>query len=451
MTDAALTGQTTELLQAMIRNACVNDGTPESGEETRNSDLLQTFLEGAGLETQQYDSRPGRGSIVARIEGSDPNAKSLCLMGHTDVVPVSPDGWSNDPFGGELIRDTDGHLEIWGRGAVDMLNLTSSMAVAFRDLARTGFQPKGDLIYFGVADEEAGGAWGAEWMFEHHRDVIDADYCLTELGGWSSVDDHGTRHVTINTGEKGLAWRTLRVRGTPGHGSMPYGADNALVKAAEVVRRLSEHRPTPYIGEAWRAQVDAMGLPDEFRAALLDPARLYDTIATLPIPIARTCHAMTHTTISPNVGHGGQKTNVIPDTVDIEVDIRTVPGVTGEDVDAMLADALGDLADQVEVTTLQSAEATQSPTDNPLWDVLAKNIQVVYPGAKIVPGLVVGGTDARFYRDRGRVAYGAGLFSPDMTAASFGDRFHGHDERIDVDSLALATQFWIDIAGDLLT
>jgi len=450
MTDAALTGETTELLQAMIRNACVNDGSPDSGEETRNADLLQTFLEGAGLDTQRYESRPGRASIVARIEGSEPDAPSLCLMGHTDVVPVSPDGWSNDPFGGELIRNAEGQDEVWGRGAIDMLNLTSSMAVAFRHLARTGFQPKGDLIYFGVADEEAGGTWGAEWMFEHHPEVIDADYCLTELGGWSSVDDRGTRHVTINIGEKGMSWRRLRVRGTPGHGSMPYGADNALVKAAEVVRRLSEHRPLPYLGETWRAQVDAMGLPDDLRVALLDPASVYDTIATLPVPVARTCHALTHTTISPNVGHGGQKTNVIPDTVDIEVDIRTVPGVTDADVDAMLSDALGDLAGQVESTPLQIGEATQSPTDNPLWDILAKHVQIVYPGAKVVPGLVVGGTDARFYRHRGRVAYGAGLFSPGMSAATFGNRFHGHDERIDVDSLALSTQFWIDIAKDLI-
>ena len=122
-------------------------------------------------------------------------------MGHTDVVPVSPDGWERDPFGGELVRNEAGQDEVWGRGAIDMLNLTSSMAVAFRHLADTGFRPRGDLIYFGVADEEAGGTWGAEWMFEHHPDVIDADYVLTELGGWSSVDDHGQRHVTVNIGE----------------------------------------------------------------------------------------------------------------------------------------------------------------------------------------------------------------------------------------------------------
>lgn len=445
MPDAVLTGETVELLQALIRNACVNDGTPGSGEEVRNADLLETFLDGAGLDIERYASRPGRDSVVARIEGSDPDAPSLCLMGHTDVVPVSPDGWHHDPFGGELI---DG--EVWGRGAIDMLNLTSSMAVAFRHLARTGFRPRGSLIYFGVADEEAGGTWGAEWMFDHHPDVIDADFVLTELGGWSIVDDHGHRHVTVNVGEKGLAWRRLRVHGTPGHGSMPFGADNALVKAAEIVRRLTAHRTAAYIGDAWRAQVASMGLPGELAAALVDPARVFDTVATLPVPVARMCHAQTHTTISPNVVHGGVKTNVIPDVVDLEVDIRTVPGTTREDVDAMLADVLGDLAPHVDVTVLQHGDPTQSPTDTALWDTLARRTQVAYPGAALVPGLVTGGTDARFYRERGRVAYGAGLFSPSIDFSTFGSRFHGHDERIDVDSLALATDFWIGIAQDLI-
>ena len=178
----AFTGPTTELLQEMIRNACVNDGTPDSGEEIRNADLLAHYFEGAGLDVQRFESRPGRSSIVARIEGSDPAAPSLCLMGHTDVVPVNPDGWSQDPFGGEVLRGPDGRDEVWGRGAIDMLNITSSQAVAFRQLAREGFRPRGTLIYFGVADEEAGGHWGAEYMADHHWDAIGADYVLTETG-----------------------------------------------------------------------------------------------------------------------------------------------------------------------------------------------------------------------------------------------------------------------------
>ena len=130
------TATTVELLQTMIQNACVNDGTADSGNEVLNSDALETFLEGPGIDIETFEPHPGRKSLVARIEGSDANAPSLCLMGHTDVVPVNPDGWSRDPFGGELI---DG--EVWGRGAVDMLYLTASQAVAFKHLAETGVQP----------------------------------------------------------------------------------------------------------------------------------------------------------------------------------------------------------------------------------------------------------------------------------------------------------------------
>lgn len=440
-----LTGTTVELLQGLIRNECVNDGTPDSGGETRNADLLQTFLEGAGLDVQRFESRPGRGSLVARIEGTDPDAPSLCLMGHTDVVPVNPDGWSRDPFGGELI---DG--EVWGRGAIDMLNITSSMAVAFRDLARSNWRPKGTLIYFGVADEEAGGHWGAEWMLDHHWDAVGADYVLTESGGWSSVGHDGVRRIVVNVGEKGIAWRRLRVHGSPGHGSMPFGADNALIKAAEVIRRIAAYRPAAKIDDIWRAQVEAMSQPDDVKAALLDPARIWGAIEQMPASAARGCHAQTHTTFSPNVVHGGQKTNTIPDVVDIDVDIRTVPGTTDDDVAQHLAEALGEMAQYVEISPLQSFLSTASSYDNPFWDVLERQAQVAYPGAQLQPGLIVGGTDARFYRSKGSVAYGAAMFSPSMTLSSFGSRFHGNDERIDVESLALSTDYWVGIAKDLL-
>ena len=248
MTDAeAFTGPTTELLQALIRNECVNDGTPDSGNEVAQrrppADLPRGRRPRRPALRQppgpHVDRRPHRGPAI-------PTAPTLCLMGHTDVVPVNPDGWSNDPFGGELI---DG--EVWGRGAIDMLNITSSMAVAFRQLATEGFRPQGTLIYFGVADEEAGGHWGAEYMLDQHWDAVGADYVLTESGGWSQVGADGTRHVTVNVAEKGLAWRRLRVHGTPGHGSMPYGADNALITAAEIVRRLVAFRPTPNLDDLW--------------------------------------------------------------------------------------------------------------------------------------------------------------------------------------------------------
>jgi acetylornithine deacetylase/succinyl-diaminopimelate desuccinylase-like protein len=438
-TDAGLTNETVELLQTLIRNECVNDGQRTSGEEERNSDLLETFLEGPGVEMEHFDCLPGRRSMVARIEGTDPEAPSLCLMGHTDVVPVSLDGWSREPFSGDLI---DG--EVWGRGAVDMLNLTSSMAVAFRHIARSGFRPKGDLVYFGVADEEAGGTYGAKWMAEHHWDAMAADYVLTEFGGLPTATPDGKK-LTLAAGEKGLGWRRLTVKGTPGHGSMPFGADNALIKAAEVIRRLAEYRPAPKLTEMWQHQVSTLTLDDDVKAALLDPESVWDAVAGLDSPaLSRHLHACSHTTISPNVIQGGIKTNVIPDTVQIDVDIRTAPG-DSDNVNDHLRDALAELFDEVEIKHIHDDPATFSTTDTPMWHLLERMMQKAHPGAPLIPSLIVGATDARFYRDKGSVAYGAGLFSDRVSSGDFMSRFHGHDERVDVDSLALTTQLWLDV------
>ena len=325
-----LTDATVELLQVLIRNRCVNDGTETSGEEVRNADVLQQVIAGPDVDVDRYEAAPGRVSIVGRIAGSDPDAPSLCLMGHTDVVPVNESGWSEDPFGGDIIDGPDGP-EVWGRGAVDMLNLTASMAVTFRSLADSGFRPSGDLIFFGVADEEAGSAYGARWMADHHRDAIKADYVLTESGGLHSGPAEAP-FVGINIAEKGVAWRRLRVTGTPGHGSAPFRRDNALVKAAGVIQRLHDYRPAPRFHELWGQKVEALGLPDDMRAALLDPSAIDELLDTFPSAAAAShFHACTHTTFSPNLvdgsesGGGRMKVNVIPDTVVIDVDIDQPP------------------------------------------------------------------------------------------------------------------------------
>jgi len=444
-----LTGQTVELLRQLIRNSCVNDGTAESGQEVRTTDVLEQVLGTAGLAIERYEPTPGRRSIVARIEGSDPTAPKLCLMGHTDVVPVNPDGWTRDPFGGELVDGV-----VWGRGAVDMLNLTSSMAVAVRHLADTGFRPRGDLIFFAVADEESGSAHGARWVADHAADAIRADYVLTENGGLHSGPADAP-YVGVTIAEKGVAWRRLRVRGTPGHGSAPFRSDNALVKAASVIQRLSEYRPAPNLTELWRTKVETLGLDPATTALLLDPAAVDSVLDALPQRAAAAhLHACTHTTFSCNVVSGGSgarmKTNVIPDVVELEVDVRTLPGEGTDEVAAHLRAALGDLADSVEVEILMNDPASISRTDTPLWDSVQRAITRPFPTARVTPQMVVGFTDARVFRSLGAIAYGAGLLSPAVDPAEFGARFHGNDERIDVESLALSTRFWIDVVRDLL-
>lgn len=437
-------GEVTELLQTLIRNRCVNDGTVGSGQERRSVDALASYLESTPLDLEVYEPAPGRASLVGRIEGSDPSAPTLLLMGHTDVVPVTEERWTHDPFGGELI---DGH--VWGRGAVDMLNLTASMAVATRRLAAEGWSPRGTLVYLAVADEEALGAYGARHLVESERDAVMADYVLTEAGGFPIPMPDGLR-LPVIVGEKGTAWCRLTVRGTPGHGSQPYKTDNAVVTAAEVVRRIHEHRPQTQIHDVFRSFLEGLGLPEEVTGPLLSPESIDAALDALPLGMARQFHACTHTTLSPNVVHGGTKLNTIPDTVELDVDIRTLPGQSTEQAHDVLRDALGDLADEVEITEIESDEATASPTDTPLWDTLGRVTEAFYEGSAIVPYLTVGATDARFFRQAGGIAYGYGLFSQKLSFEDYGTMFHGDDERVDVESLALSTRLWDAVARDLL-
>jgi acetylornithine deacetylase/succinyl-diaminopimelate desuccinylase-like protein len=433
------TAEVTEVLQAFIRNACVNDGTADSGEEVRSADLVTNYLEGSGLDLEYYEPHAGRRSVLAKIEGSDPTAPGLMLMGHTDVVPVNPDTWSRDPFGGELVDGV-----VWGRGAVDMLNLTASMLVAFRRLADSGFRPRGTLSYLAVADEEASGTYGAEWLLEHELDALRTENVITESGGFQMGSRGGVR-LPVMVEEKGAMWSKLTVKGTPGHGSQPHRTDNAVLKAAQIVQRIGAYRPPARVSETWRRFVEGMQLPAE----LADPATLDAVIEGLPIGASRLFHSCTHTTMSPNVSNGGTKVNMIPDRAVVAVDIRTLPGVSADDVVAMLADACGDLWNEVEYE-IRDDGATSSPIDTPLWDAMSRVTGRLCEGSALVPMMMVGGTDNRYFRRAGAVGYGFGLFSERLRFEDFASMFHGNDERVDQESLRLSTELWTALAHDFL-
>lgn len=440
---ADVTDEVTELLQTLIRNECVNDGTQGSGQEQRSVDTLTGYLGAAGLESETYEAVPGRTSLVSRIEGRNPEAPTLLLMGHTDVVPVSPDGWDRDPFGGEVV---DGM--VWGRGAVDMLNMTASMAVAMKRLAASGFTPEGTLAYLAVADEESRGVYGADHLVRHEHDAVAADYVITETGGFRFPTSSGPR-LPVLVGEKGTFWCTLRISGTPGHGSQPFRTDNALVKASRVVQRLADYEPTARVTDIWREFVRGIELPDEAAKVLADPDRLGDD-DTLPLGMARMAHSSTHTTVAPTIMHGGTKTNVIPDRVDLRLDIRTLPGDNEAEVRAMLDDALGELAGDVEVVEYHDDPATESPVDTPLWHHLETVASEMVQGSALVPMLMIGATDARFFRRAGSVAYGFSLFSERLEYDDYATMFHGHNERVDQESLALATDLWQRVAREVV-
>lgn len=433
--DALLEGEVLELLQVLIRNRCVNDGTEASGCEERSAASLEAYL---GEPGEAVEPAPGRRSVVYRVPGRDPSAPALMLMGHLDVVPVTEEGWSVDPFGAEVI---DGM--VWGRGAVDMLNITAAMAAVFKPYL-TGYKPPpaGDLLFFGAADEENGGGLGAGWITEHRPELVECDYVLTEVA-FPAVRLPGRPPVyPVTAAEKGPAWRFIRATGAPSHGSQPYGTDNAVVKAAEAAAAVARSGGPAVITPEWRTFAEAVWDPGR-SAALLDPDRvdgeIEDMAAEDPL-LARWVHACTHTTFSPNVFHGGAKANIVADRAEVQLDVRLLPGQTGQDADDHLRKALGPLYEELEVEDIISVRASSSPAEGPMWEAIADAYESVAGSRRIVPALTPVATDGRFFRAGGAASYGVGLYDDRIAFSEFLGLFHGNDERVGVASLGLTAR-----------
>ncbi|MGH3649343.1 MAG: M20/M25/M40 family metallo-hydrolase [Acidimicrobiia bacterium] len=439
-----MSSQAVTLLQQLIRNQCVNDGTPQSGHEHRSVTTLRDFF---GVDGEVFEPVPGRQSLIYRVAGSVPDAPSLALVPHLDVVPVDPSGWSQDPFGAEII---DGY--VYGRGAVDMLNVTATMSVAVKPYLTGEKQPKGDLLFVAVADEEAGGALGAQALVSDRWDLVHADYLLTEVA-YPQVSYANETAVPVATGEKGTFWSLLRSTGTPGHGSAPYGSDNALQKMVEAVHGIFGEPMPVAITSEWRDFVATLDLADHLKEALVDPDRVDEAIDTLALTdplFARYAHAVTHLTISPNVLTAGMKSNVIASSAHASVDIRALTGMDRSFVDSHLYKAMGNARDDIDVEPIQDMESTFSPTGGPLWEVIADSVEHIEGHRRLLPTIMTVGTDARFWRPKGTVAYGVGLYDDRMDFSEMLALFHGHDERVSVESVNRTTTLYSEVLDRFL-
>jgi acetylornithine deacetylase/succinyl-diaminopimelate desuccinylase-like protein len=383
-----------------------------------------------------YEPRPGRVSALYEIPPTDPAAPRLLLMGHLDVVPVNESGWEHDPFGGEII---DGF--VWGRGAVDMLNQTAAMATVFKR-CRAGLlpTPPGGLAFLAVADEEAGGRWGAHYLTTHHWEDVACDYLITEIA-YPPIPTPGGLAYPINVAEKGPYWRRLTSRGIPGHASQPHGTDNALVPLASAMARIAETPPPVAITPEWVEFVNGLGLSESDRQTLVDPEHVDGAIERLAVGrpgFARYVHACTHLTAAPTVLHGGSKTNTIPDVAHGEIDIRGLPGQDDGTVDHHLNEAIG--AHSFEIEPIADFPATVSRPSGPLWHAIVRALNSLTGSALVLPTLTPATTDARFFRARGTVAYGVGLFDEQVHFDDFLGMFHGNNERVGVESLDLTAR-----------
>jgi len=415
-----------EICGDLIRFASVNDGTGRGKGEREAAEYVAAQLAEVGLEPQLFESATNRTSVVARIPGEDPSRDALLIHGHLDVVPAEPKEWTYDPFAGEI---ADGCL--WGRGAVDMLDMDAMTLAVVRDRMRTGRKPPRDVVVAFVADEEAGGVFGAQWLVENQPQLFEGcTEAISEVGGFSLSVNDDARLYLIECAQKGMAWMRLTAEGTAGHGSMT-STDNAVTKLCEAVARIGSHDFPVHVTKTVRAFLDAAS--DSFQIEL-DPDDMEATVKKLG-PIARIVGATLRNTANPTMLDAGYKHNVIPGRAHAMVDGRYLPGF--EDVWEQEIDAL--LGPGITREYVHYDIALETEFEGALVEAMSSALKAEDPGARAVPYMLSGGTDAKSFSRLGMRCFG---FAPLRLPADldFSGMFHGVDERVPLDALAFGTR-----------
>jgi acetylornithine deacetylase/succinyl-diaminopimelate desuccinylase-like protein len=425
--------EATEVLQRLIRFNTVNP----PGDERPCQEYLRGYLEDAGFECEFLALDEQRPNLVARLRG-DGEGPVLGYLGHVDTVLATPSEWSHEPWSGDL---ADGF--VWGRGALDMKSQVATEAVGAAALARSGWRPpRGELKVMFVADEEAGGRYGAQFLCEQHPDAARCDLLINE-GGGEAFEYGGRRRYGVCVAEKGVFRFTVVTEGVAGHASIPGLGDNALLKMGPVLERFGSHQVAFDLVEEPRALLRALGEdPDDITGAL---ERLRERDPLLALLVEPTLGV----TFQPTRIRASEKVNVTPSRAELEVDCRVPPGLGEAEARARIEDVLG--RDGYRVEFAETVEGNRSPIESPLMGTIAEWIEEQDPGAEPVPVMLPGFTDSRWFRDAfpDCVAYG---FFPQrqMTMQETTPLVHAADERIDVRDLGFAAGFFAELPGRVL-
>ncbi len=423
--------ETARIAQDLIRFDTSNYGAGKSNGETEAAEYLGGLLEELGLTTTYVDAAKGRTSVIARVTGTNRDLPALVVHGHTDVVPADPANWSVDPFAGEI---RDGMR--WGRGAVDMKNMDAMVVGALTDILHDGGKPHRDLFVAFFSDEENGGVFGSHYVVDHNPELFaGATEAISEVGGYSiTLGDE--RAYLLQTGEKALIWIKLIARGTAAHGSriMP---DNAVTKLAEAVAKVGRAEWPIRLTETTEQLVTELA-----RILGVDPQQVGPEEIILRTGTASGfMQASLRTTSNPTVLKAGYKHNVIPDSAEALIDVRTLAG----EEDAVLEQIRHLVGDEIEIEILHTDIGLSAPFEGPLVEAMIGALQTADPGASVLPYLLSGGTDNKALSKLGIIGYG---FAPLRIPAEldFPGMFHGVDERVPLDALVFGRR----VLGDLL-
>ena len=408
---------TTTLLQELIRFDTTN---PPGNEEACVAHIEQLLLS-HDIECERYEKVPGRPNLIARHAGTK-DCAPLVLYGHVDVVTTAGQRWSRDPFAGEL---ADGF--VWGRGALDMKSGVALCVRAFLDAVdRNTATP---LILLILSDEENGGDVGAAFIADEHADALGGvRHALGEFGG-ATTWIGGKPFYPIQVAEKQMCWLRATIRGAGGHGALGVKG-GAMRRLGDILRTLDRKQPPVRIDPIVREWIETMAshLPRPQALVLrrlLDP-RTSDLAARALGPRGRALSRVLRNTVSTTIVHGGEKINVIPSAIELQLDGRILPGQTPDELIRDVRALVG--TKDLELEVVRYDPGPPEP-DLSQYELLADALRELEPQAIPVPMLQAGVTDARHLSRAGIQTYG---YLPLRLPADFEPLplVHGADERV---------------------
>ncbi len=414
--------ETVDICRDLIRMDTSNFGDDSGPGERAAAEYVAASLAEVGIDSQIYESEPGRATLVARWGDQDSSRPGLVIHGHLDVVPAEAADWSVDPFAAEIV---DGYL--YGRGAVDMKDFDAMLLSVVRARQRAGAIPDRPILLVFTADEEAGGRKGAHWLVDHHPEWFEGcTEAIGEVGGFST-EIGGQRLYLVESGEKGIAWMRLTASGTAGHGSMR-NDDNPVAHLARGLAALGDHLWPEEPGPSMRLLLDKVR---ELTGAEGSPAELLEHFG----PAVRMIGAGLRNTTNPTMLQAGYKHNVVPGEAVAFVDGRYLPG-HAETFMPAVQEIVGE---KVAVDSYTFDRALEYGFEGDLVDAMTMSLHRHDPEAHIAPFLMSGGTDAKAFDKLGITSYG---FTPLRLPADldFTALFHGVDERVPLDALQFGSR-----------
>jgi acetylornithine deacetylase/succinyl-diaminopimelate desuccinylase-like protein len=441
--------EVTALLKDLIRI----DTTNPPGNEATAAEYVAGTLEKEGFKCELLESKPGRGNIITRLKGSG-EKPGVLLLSHLDVVAANPKEWSVDPFEG-MVKDGF----VWGRGALDMKSLTALEVMVMKLLKRQNVKLEGDVVLGATADEEKGGNLGAGWITQNHPEKLKADYVINE-GGGLAIPIGGRNMFTIQTAEKGMLWFKIKAKGTPGHGSIPSAADNAIMLINKVVTTLTNQKAKIVLIPTVREFITKLSSGDHttwqgLRAILKNPDdadKALDAFAREDKFFAEELRVKLRMTLAPTMIKGGVKENIIPSECEVVFDCRVLPGQTTSETLATIRNRLKDVDfEKLQFEIIEVSEPSESPSHTPLYEKITEVLKDFDPTCSVAPDMITGGTDSRFLRKLGAVCYGFHPMLADMPYGEIKKGIHGVDERISIDNLVFGTSVLYDVVENFMT